>query len=145
MDYRRMNDICYVRIDKGEEIITELLRVCRAEDIGSAVFTGIGGCSHAELQIFVPEKGGFETEALDGMLELVSITGNIVTDKGRLTHHAHAAFSYKEGAECKMAGGHVKAVTVLYTAEIELRPVRGGTIGKKPDAETGTGFWSFDA
>ena len=31
MDYRRMNDICYVRIDKGEEIITELLQVCRRE------------------------------------------------------------------------------------------------------------------
>ena len=143
MDYRRMHDTYYVRVDKGEEIITELLQLCRKEEIQSAVFTGIGGCSHAELQTFVPEKGEFETETLDGMLELINITGNIITDNDRLFHHTHAVFSYKEGSEHKMAAGHMKALTVLYTAEIELRPVIGGVIRRKHDPETGTGFWSF--
>ena len=143
MDYRRMNDTYYVRVDKGEEIITELLQICRKEEIQSAVFTGIGGCSHAQLQTFIPEKGEFETETLDGMLELINITGNIVTDNDRLFHHTHAVFSYKEGSEHKMAAGHMKALTVLYTAEIELRPVIGGVIRRKHDPETGTGFWSL--
>ena len=143
MDYRRMNDTYYVRVDKGEEIITELLQICRKEEIQSAVFTGIGGCSHAQLQTFIPEKGEFETETLDGMLELINITGNIVTDNDQLFHHTHAVFSYKEGSEHKMAAGHMKALTVLYTAEIELRPVIGGVIRRKHDPETGTGFWSF--
>ena len=138
-----MNGICYVRVDKGEEIITELIRVCRKENIRSAVFTGIGGCSRAELQTFIPEKGMFETETTDGMLELINITGNIVTDNSELCHHAHAIFSYKEGAEHKTAAGHMKAATVLYTAEIELRPVTGGEINKTFDPETGTGFWCF--
>ena len=139
-----MNDTCYVRIDKGEEIITELLQVCQKEGIQSAVFTGIGGCSRAELQVFIPEKGDFETEILEGMLELINTTGNIVTDNGRLFHHTHAVFSYKEGTEHKMAAGHMKSMTVLYTAEIELRPVTGGVIKRKHDPETGTGFWCFD-
>ena len=34
-------------------------------------------------------------------------------------------------------------MVVLYTAEIELRLVMGGTIRRKYDAETGTGFWNF--
>ena len=143
MDYRRMNGVCCVRIDKGEEIISELLEVCRKENIRSAVFTGIGGFGHAELQTFVPEKGTFDTETIDGMLELISITGNIVSDNGRLFCHAHAMFSYKEGAEHKTAAGHMKAATVLYTAEVELRPVIGGVIGRKNDPVTGTGFWYF--
>ncbi|MBO4459733.1 MAG: DUF296 domain-containing protein [Clostridiales bacterium] len=144
MDYRRMNDTCYIRIDKGEEIISEILNVCRRENIQSAVYTGIGGCSHAEIQTFIPDKGEFETEEIDGMLELISITGNIVMDEGKLFHHTHAAFSYKDGEEHKMAAGHMKAITVLYTAEIELRPVTGGVIRRKHDPETGTGFWSFE-
>ena len=144
MDYRRINDICYVRIDKGEEIISELLRVCCRENIRSAVFTGIGGCSRAELQTFIPDKGEFETETADGMLELINITGNIVNDNGTLFHHTHAIFSYKDGTEHKNAAGHLKAATVLYTAEIELRPVIGGEIKRKHDPETGTGFWCFD-
>ena len=144
MDYRRMNDVCYVRVDKGEEIIETLLEVCRKEGINSAVFTGIGGCSKAELQTFLPESGSFETETIEGMLELINVTGNIVSGDDRLFSHTHAVFSYKEGAEHKMAAGHMKSITVLYTAEIELRPVMGGTIGRKHDPETGTGFWSFD-
>ena len=35
------------------------------------------------------------------------------------------------------------ALTVLYTAEIELRPVIGGTISRKSDLETETGFLYF--
>ncbi len=31
----------------------------------------------------------------------------------------------------------------LVTAEIELRPTIGGSIGRKFDPETGTGFWNF--
>ena len=144
MDYRRMNDIYYVRIDKGEEIITELFQICGREGIQSAVFTGIGGCSHAEIQTFIPQKGTFETEILDGMLELINITGNIITDDDQLFHHTHAVFSYKKESEHKIAAGHMKALTVLYTAEIELRPVIGGVIKRKHDPETGTGFWSFE-
>jgi len=140
-----MNGICYARIDKGEEIIESLLDICRAQGIKSAVFTGIGGCSRAELQTFIPEEGTFETETLQGMLELINITGNIVSDDDdQLFHHTHAVFSYKQGAEHKMAAGHIKSVEVLYTAEIELRPVTGGVIRRKYDPETGTGFWNFD-
>ena len=144
MDYRRMNDICYVRIDKGEEIITELLQICSRENIQSAVFTGIGGCSHAELQTFIPDRSEFETETIDGMLELINITGNIISDNDRLSHHTHAVFSYKDGTEHKMAAGHMKSTTVLYTAEIELMPVTGGVIKRKHDPKTNTGFWCFD-
>ena len=144
MDYRSMNDTCYIRVDKGEEIIEKLLEVCKAEGIKSAFFTGIGGCSRAELQTFIPEKGSFETETIEGMLELINVTGNIVSDNGQLFHHTHAAFSYKEGLEHKIAAGHIKSITVLYTAEIELRPIIGGFINRKHDPETGTGFWCFE-
>lgn len=144
MDYRRMNDICYIRVDKGEEIIGKLLEVCKTEKIKSATFTGIGGCSRAELQTFIPEEGDFETETIEGMLELINVTGDIVSDNGQLFHHTHAVFSYKDRAEHKMAAGHIKSITVLYTAEIELRPVSGGFISRKHDPETGTGFWSFE-
>jgi predicted DNA-binding protein with PD1-like motif len=107
--------------------------------------------------VFIPETGSFETEQLEGMLELVSLNGNVVRDDdGKLFHHTHALFSFKGGnrdvdnivggyqdSQHGMAGGHLKATTVLYTAEIELRPTVGGAIGRKFDPETGTGFWAF--
>ena len=79
------------------------------------------------------------------MLELVSLNGNVVTGENNTCyHHTHAVFSYKDGERHCMAAGHMKSITVLYTAEIELRPVTGGTIHRKYDPETGTGFWDFN-
>ena len=131
-------------MDRGDEIISNLLEIYRKESIPSAVFSGIGGCQIAELQVFIPETGSFETERLEGMLELVSLNGNVVRDcDGQLFHHTHALFSFKKDGQHGMAGGHLKSTTVLYTAEIELRPTVGGSIGRKFDLEIGTGFWDF--
>ena len=49
MDYRKLGDTWYVRIDRGEEIVACLLTLCRREGIASATYSGIGGCSSAEL------------------------------------------------------------------------------------------------
>ena len=57
--------------------------------------------------------------------------------------HAHGLFSYKDGDKHCVSAGHIRSIIVLYTAEIELRPVIGGVIERKYDAETGTGFWDF--
>ena len=157
MEYKKIGETYYVRMDRGDEIIGNILEICRKEAIPSAIFSGIGGCSSAELHVFIPETGSFETEQLEEMLELVSLNGNVVSgDDGQLYHHTHALFSFKGGnrdvdnivgghqdGQHGMAGGHLKSTTVLYTAEIELRPTIGGSIGRKFDPETGTGFWNF--
>ncbi len=144
MEYSFFDKVGYVRMDRGDEIIAGILELCSKEGIRSATFSGIGGCSGAEIQTFIPEKGSFETRKLTGMLELVSLNGNITEDSdGTRFHHTHAVFSYKENGQHCMIGGHIKSITVLYTAEIELRPVTGGVIKRISDEETGTGFWSF--
>ena len=144
MEYRHYGDAYYVRLDKGDEVVASVLEICRAEHVESATFSGIGGCSEAQIQTFIPEAGEFEVRPLSGMLELVSLNGNVISDdQGELNYHAHAAFAYKDGNEHHVAAGHVKSITISYTGEIELRPVTGGVIGMQHDPETGTGFWSF--
>ena len=144
MEYRKLGETYYIRMDRGDEVIASILEICRVESIPSAFFSGIGGCKSAELQVFIPEKGEFETEQLEGMLELVSLNGNVVTgDDGQLFHHTHSLYTFKKDGKHRVAGGHLKSTTVLYTAEIELRPTVGGSIGRKRDPETGTGFWDF--
>ena len=49
MDYRKIGENYYIRMDRGDEIITNLLKICEQESIPSAVFSGIGGCQSAEL------------------------------------------------------------------------------------------------
>ena len=144
MEYAKFGETYYVRMDKGDEIISSLSDVCRKEGVASAVFSGIGGCGAAEIQTFDPENGTYETRELSGMLELASINGSVTTDEsGGLCHHTHAVFAFKEDGEHAVAGGHLKSATVLITAEIELRPVRGGVIRRKLDLGTGLTRWDF--
>ena len=144
MDYNKFGDTYYIRMDHGDEIVASLRGVCQKEHIQSAVFCGIGGCSDAALQTFLPAQGAFETERITGALELVSLTGNVISDdSGERFFHTHALFTWKENDAHRVAGGHLKSTTVRYTAEIELRPVQGGAIGRTFDPETGTGFWKL--
>lgn len=144
MDYRKFGETLYIRLDRGNEIIASVLEICRKENIHSAIYSGIGGCGKADIQTYIPETNSFEVRTLEGMLELVSLTGNIITDDDEeYYHHTHAVFAYKNGDEHCVSGGHIRSVTVSYTAEIELRPVIGGEIKRKFDPETGTGFWDF--
>jgi predicted DNA-binding protein with PD1-like motif len=144
MDYRKFGKTVYVRMDKGDEIIENILDICKKENILSAIFSGIGGCSEAQIQTFLPESGTFETQTVSGMLEMVSLTGSVISDEQKeLYHHTHGMFSYKDGDKHCVSAGHIKSITVLYTAEIELRPVEGGVINRQFNPETGTGFWSF--
>lgn len=144
MEYRKLGSKYYIRLDRGDEIIASILEICRREDIASATYMGIGGCQSADIQTFIPAFGQFSTEHVKGMLELISFMGNVVSDEaGKLYYHAHAMFSLMENGQQRLLAGHLKASTVLYTAEIELSPVEGGVILRQPDPETGTGFWSF--
>ena len=144
MEYRKIGETYYIRMDRGDEIVSSLMSVCKTEGILSAYYSGIGGCSDVEMQVFIPERGEFETEKVQGTLELVSLMGNVVADDSdQLYHHTHALFTYPENGEHLSISGHMKSSTVLYTAEIELRPVIGGVIRRQYDPETGTGFWKF--
>ncbi|MCR5060949.1 MAG: DUF296 domain-containing protein [Saccharofermentans sp.] len=146
MEYRKIGDTYYIRFDRGDEIVSGILDICRNEKIESAVYSGIGGLSKAEIQTFVPEKGEFETDTVEGMLELVSVNGNLVMDReGNYFHHTHSLVAYKEDGKHLVLGGHTKSLTVLYTGEIELRPVIGGAVRRRYNPETGTGFWDFAA
>ena len=144
MDYRKFGECYYIRLDRGDEVVSSIIDVCRSENVRSATFLGIGGCSDAEIQVFDPEVGVFSTERVESLLELVSLTGNVIScDDGSFSHHAHVLFAYQvDGQQCIIAG-HLKSTTVLYTAEIELRPVVGGVINAELNDETGTYFWAF--
>ena len=113
MDYRKMGATLYIRMDRGDEVINSLIAICQKEQIRTATYSGIGGCSSAAIQTFDPAAGAFHTEEKTGMLELVSLMGNIISDgDGTLHHHTHAMFSYVEDGEHKVLAGHLKETAV---------------------------------
>ena len=144
MEYRIYNGVGYLRLDRGDLVIASVLDFCRTEKIASAIFSGLGGCDLAEIKTFDPENKTYGSRTLSGMLELVSLWGDVTGDgNGGLARHTHALFCYVENGEHKTVGGHLGEARVLVTAEIEVRPVVGGAIGRKADPAWGTKVWDF--
>lgn len=144
MEYRNYNDVLYLRLDKGDEVLSSILDVCEKEKIQSCVFSGIGGCDYAKLGTFRPEQGTYNEYETSGMLELVSLNGDIKQSEQGSLIHAHACLSYEEDGRIKLTGGHLLSLRVLVTAEIEIRPVIGGVIKTKPGQIKGTKVWDFE-
>lgn len=147
MEYRKMGGRVYIRMDKSDEILEGLKRICQELRISSATFQGIGACDKVTVATFIPEKQEFLHHERNGMLEMVSLQGNIVTnDQGELVEHAHGIFSYltSEHEEIAFIGGHLLSARVSYTAEIVLDMVEEGSIGHKLDKLTGINVWKLE-
>ena len=141
MRYRRNGDQILIRIDKSEEILDIIRKICTAEKIYGAVFSGIGACSKAVVSSYIPEENDFTNHEADGLLELISLSGNISREDHAPFEHTHALFSYLEDGEQKVLAGHLKHALVSYTAEILLTVT--DTIEKTLDPTVGITVWDL--
>lgn len=76
MEYKKMKDSIYLRVDKGENVTETLKAVCKKEGIYGGYFQGIGACATATLSTYIPEQNDFIDHKIFGMLEMVSLMGN---------------------------------------------------------------------
>ncbi|MCC4337293.1 DUF296 domain-containing protein [Limosilactobacillus reuteri] len=129
-------------MDKGEEILDSILLTCKKYEISSATFYGLEVCGEAVIGTYIPEKHDFLLHTKEGMLELVSLMGN-VTQNTEI--HAHAMFSYfdSESKDIKYFGEDLKEGDVLYTGEITIDPVKDGQISKVFNSNIGIDVWDF--
>lgn len=145
MQSTKKGDRIYLRVDKDEDILACVLRACMDFSLTSAIFQGIGACERVGIQTYIPEKNDFDLAEVEGMLEMVSLLGNVTQeDDGSLHEHAHGAFAYlDEAGNHRVVAGHVHHAIVKYTGEIVIDPVEG-TIGRKVDPITGITIWDLD-
>lgn len=145
MEYKKMKDRIYLRIDKEEEIFETIKAVCTRERVFGGYFQGIGACNRVTLSSYLPEKNEFMDHTISaGMIDMVSLMGNISMDCNGMPYlHGHAVFSYlNEKGELAMSAGHLKEAEINYTGEIIIMPA-GDTIGRKTDPKTGIEVWKI--
>lgn len=144
MEYRKETGNIYIRVDKGEDVLETIRKVCEKENVGGGYFHGIGACDKVVLSTWIPEKEDFIHHTITGMLEMVSLMGNVSRDqKAKPFTHSHAVFSYlKYDGEIAIVAGHLEEAEVSYTGEIVLTPA-AETIGRMFDAKAGIDVWKL--
>lgn len=143
MEYRSFDGRYYIRLDKDDEIISSLTAICEKEKIKAGHIEGIGGCMSATTGVFDLDTKEYEKETVDGMLELISLSGNVTEYEGKPYIHAHATFAYRDNGETRYLSGHLLKAVIGLTGEIVLTPANGRIVRKYID-ELGIRIWDFE-
>lgn len=140
MDYRKFGSTFVVRIDRGEEVVTELLSLAEKENIQLASVEGIGAAEKVVAGLYNVEKQQYTKTEYNEPMEITSILGTITRMNGTPYLHLHIACGREDGT---VIGGHLTSAVIGGTGEIVIREI-DGNVGRKKDDITGTGLNLFD-
>ncbi len=122
MKFQKFDDKYVVRIDKNEEVVREIKKLCMQENIKLASVSGIGAVKSVALGFFEPTTKKYKEMTLHKPFELTSLIGNITTKDGELYTHLHATIS---DVDLRSYGGHLTHAQVTTTVELIIVPLNG--------------------
>jgi predicted DNA-binding protein with PD1-like motif len=133
MEYRKIGQIYVVRLEIGEEIITQLKELCTQLQIGAGKVCGIGVVRSAVISYFDLPSGEYRHRKLSGNMEITSLMGNISSMEGEPFPHLHVALADKD---FQLLGGHLTAGEIGVTGELIVEPF-AEIIERKINQESG--------
>ena len=139
MEYRRFGDTVVARIDRGEEILSELKKIALAENISLAEISALGAVGDFTVGVYHTAQKEYCSNRFTGDWEIVSLTGSITQMKGEYYAHIHMSAGGADGA---VVGGHLNAAVVSVTCEMFIHVING-RVERLYDEKTGLNLFSF--
>ena len=85
MEYRRFKDTLFIRMDKGEEILEQLEKVCTAERVKLAQVSAIGAINEFTVGVLRTAEKQYKANNFTGDHEIVSLTAPSPPRRARST------------------------------------------------------------
>ena len=122
-----------VVLDTGDEVIGELGKFVREQEVEAASLTAIGAFNRAVLGYFQWETKRYEKIPVGEQVEVLSLLGDVAVGGEGPTLHLHAVLGKADGT---VVGGHLIEAHVRPTLEVILiQPP--SYLCKRKDPETG--------
>jgi uncharacterized protein len=122
-----------VVLDTGDEVIGELGKFVRYQEVEAASLTAIGAFSRAVIGYFEWETKQYKKIPVDEQVEVLSLLGDVVVGDQGPTLHLHTVLGKADGS---VVGGHLIEAYVRPTLEVILiQPP--SYLRKRKDPETG--------
>ena len=122
LEYMKFDDVYVVRLDRSEEIVESLTKICDREKITLATIEGIGAADHAVIGLYNVGEQVYHKTELNGPMEITALTGNVSTMDGKTYLHIHINLCDEK---MNVKGGHLNECRISATAEITIRTVNG--------------------
>lgn len=139
MEYRRFENTIVARIDKGEEILSEIKNIAEIEKIKLANINALGATNDFVVGVFKTSEKKYYSNEFKGDFEIVSLTGTINTMNGEFYSHIHFSAGNDKG---EVFGGHLNKAVVSATCEMIINII-DGNVDRIHDEEIGLNLFKF--
>lgn len=139
MEYKRMNQTIFLRIDKDEEILEQVKNVALKENITLASIQALGAVKDITIGVFQTDTKQYLANSFQGSFEIVSLTGTIDTMNDEFYCHLHMSVGNEKG---EVFGGHLNKAVVSATCEMIIMII-DGCIDREFNNEVGLNLWKF--
>ena len=139
MEYERFGDTFAVRLDRGDEVLECLTRLCEREEVLLASVEGIGASRRAVVGLYDVDEHAFRGTELNGPMEITSLLGNVTRRDGKVYLHLHATLC---DPDKHTFGGHLSECVIGATAELFVR-VLPGEVKRRFDEDLGLNVFLF--
>lgn len=134
MTFKQITDGYIVRLNKGELLVENLLKLAKQNEINGAWVNGLGAAKWVEIGFYDLPNKKYNWLKINQPLEILSLQGNIAWDNNEPIIHIHGSFSDRD---MKTYGGHVKELEVGGTCEIIIDALNGSELLRLRDENTG--------
>lgn len=139
MEYRRFENTIVARIDKGEEILSEIKNIAETEKIKLANINALGATNDFVVGVFKTSEKKYYSNEFKGDFEIVSLTGTINTMNDEFYSHIHFSAGNDKG---EVFGGHLNKAVVSATCEMIINII-DGNVDRIHDEEIGLNLFKF--
>ena len=139
MQYKRFGNTYMVRNDLGEEILSNLQKLCEEESIRLGWVEAIGATDQAVIGVFDLEKKEYYPEQIQEFMEITGLSGNITQMEGKPYIHLHATLADQHH---RIHGGHVIQMRVGATCEMFVT-VLDGEVKRTRNEDLGINLWTL--
>jgi predicted DNA-binding protein with PD1-like motif len=123
-------DFFLVRFEVGEQLPEKLIELAARYGWTSGSITGLGAVKDVVLAYYDLETREYIHHPVDGIVELVSLVGNLSLIEGKPIWHMHISVADRNG---NLKGGHLMKLEVAVTVECWIRRGHQLAIRRKDD------------
>ena len=139
MEFKQFGKKYFIRIDKGEELVSTLNKFCEDNGIKLGTIQGIGASDKVVIGIFNTKTKEYKSTEMIGDFELAPVIGNITTKDGKVYLHLHANIADENH---RSFGGHLNSAIISGTFECKIETTEG-KIERKFDEDVGLNLFEF--
>jgi len=131
-------DIYMGRLEKGDDLLNELIRIVKENNITTGIIKVIGAVQNAKIGYYDQKEEEYKYNKFDKGMEIVSCLANVSILEGEPFVHAHIILADEEG---RCYGGHLAEGTKVFASEFYIHSLKGSELVRTFEEKTKLTLW----